>query len=464
MRTLICLALFLYSPVIVLSQVIKGRVLDHQGNPVPYANIGILDTQIGTASNEDGLFVLFFPSDFVESTLQVSAISHKTYQVKIADITVPTDYEIVLAPHYFVLDEIQVSALDENARRIVEKALENQPYNYTRQKYQLKGFYRELLRNDNIYVSLTEAAFTMDDKGYHKGRDKRFRLDELRKSNDMRKMDDLDVHYDSLTESNYLAVTLKNDYIDGQNSGWSFSFWPNFNTSMLDHFEFVLDSMTYYDGQLVYCVSMFSKSKRWKIQSNFLEYNRMVVTSKDYAVIELHRGMKPKKVTKSTETKRGNVGSLVEGYVLGKSSIYYRQYKDKWYPHLISVHSSVIGGDRQKSSRLAFERLRRQETDKLNFENIEYDGRILNPDKNNYFRHREILITSVRDHKDGFKKIRNKELMESGKYVQSYSMPYNASFWKDFNAILRNPYLKAAQNDLTNEQSLEEQFVANGLK
>ncbi|MEM7107442.1 MAG: hypothetical protein AAF519_04385, partial [Bacteroidota bacterium] len=96
--------------------------------------------------------------------------------------------------------------------------------------------------------------------------------------------------------------------------------------------------------------------------------------------------------------------------------------------------------------------------------NIEYDGRILDPDKNNYFRHREILITSVKDHKDGFKKIRNKELMENDKYVRSYSMPYKASFWKDFNSILRNPYLKAAQNDLTDEQSLEEQFESNGIK
>ncbi|MEO0554999.1 MAG: hypothetical protein AAF149_17465 [Bacteroidota bacterium] len=69
------------------------------------------------------------------------------------------------------------------------------PFNYTQHKYQLQGFYRELLRNDDTYVALTEAAFTMDDRGYHKGQDKRFRLDELRKSNDMREMDELDIHW-----------------------------------------------------------------------------------------------------------------------------------------------------------------------------------------------------------------------------------------------------------------------------
>ncbi len=231
------------------AQVIKGRVLDHNGLPVPYANIGILDTQIGTASNEDGFFVLFFSVDYNEAILQVSAISHKTYSVKISDISVPTDYEITLAPHYVVLDEIKVSALDENARKIVEKALENQSYNYAQKKYQLKGFYRELLRNDETYVALTEAAFTMDDKGYHKSRDKRFRLDELRKSNDLRKMDDLDIHYDSLTEQHHLVSALRSDFIDGQNAKWSFSFWPNFNSKMLEHFEFFLDSMAFYDDQ-----------------------------------------------------------------------------------------------------------------------------------------------------------------------------------------------------------------------
>ncbi|MEM9856270.1 MAG: carboxypeptidase-like regulatory domain-containing protein [Bacteroidota bacterium] len=446
------------------AQVIKGRVLDHNGLPVPYANIGILDTQIGTASNEDGFFVLFFSIDYNEAILQVSAISHKTYSVKISDISVPTNYEITLAPHYVVLDEIKVSALDENARKIVEKALENQSYNYAQKKYQLKGFYRELLRNDETYVALTEAAFTMDDKGYHKSRDKRFRLDELRKSNDLRKMDDLDIHYDSLTEQNHLVSALRSDFIDGQNAKWSFSFWPNFNSKMLEHFEFFLDSMAFYDDQLVYCISLYSKSKSWDKKSNLVEYNRVVITRGDYAMIELHKGMKPREIKKTGSGQKGNVSYLVEGFVYSKSSIYYQKHNNRWYPHLITIHSSVVGGDRQKSSRLAFERLRQQGTDELNFDNIKYNGRLLDPDKNNYFRHRQVLITHIRDHKDGFKKIRNKELMDKDKYLHSFELPYNKYFWQNFNTILRNPYLKAAENDLTSQRSLEEQFEANGSK
>ncbi|MEM6362757.1 MAG: hypothetical protein AAF731_21895 [Bacteroidota bacterium] len=46
---------------------------------------------------------------------------------------------------------------------------------------------------------------------------------------------------------------------------------------------------------------------------------------------------------------------------------------------------------------------------------LKYNGRILNPDKNNYYRDLQVLITFVNDHKDGFKKIRNKELMEKGR-------------------------------------------------
>ena len=131
---------------------------------------------------------------------------------------------------------------------------------------------------------------------------------------------------------------------------------------------------------------------------------------------------------------------------------------------MITIHSSVIGGDRQKSSRLAFERLRQQGTDELNFDNIKYNGRLLDPDKNNYFRHRQVLITHIRDHKDGFKKIRNKELMDKDKYLHSFELPYNKYFWQNFNTILRNPYLKAAENDLTSQRSLEEQFEANGSR
>ncbi|MGD1958762.1 MAG: carboxypeptidase-like regulatory domain-containing protein [Fulvivirga sp.] len=443
------------------SQVIKGQILDHEGQPIPYANIGILDTQIGTASNEAGLFILFFSNEYNDATLQVSAISYYTFKVKISDIKAPTDYEIRLAPHYLVLDEIEISALDENAKSIVQKAVANIPFNYTEHNYQLQGFYRELLRNDDTYVALTEAAFTMDDRGYHKGQDKRLRLDELRKSNDMREMDELDIHYDTLIEGNDLARVFEGDYIDGRNTRYNFPFMPNLNDQILKNFEFLLDSMSYYNGQLVYCISFYTKKDRWFTSKSY-EFNRMVITSGDYAVIEIHRSRKSKEVTYSDAKKRGNASYLVEGSFYSKSSTYYRKYKNKWYPFILTRHASVLGGDRQKSSRLAYERLRARGGGELNYSNLEYNGRILNPDKNNYYRHLQVLITSVSDHKDGFKKIRNKELMEKRKYVRSYSKPYNVAFWKDFNTIMRDPYLKATKQDLTYHQTLEEQFDANG--
>ncbi|MEM6523641.1 MAG: carboxypeptidase-like regulatory domain-containing protein [Bacteroidota bacterium] len=444
-------------------QVIKGRVLDHNGAPVPYANIGIIDTQIGTASNEDGLFVLFFSGDYNESTLQVSAISYRTFRVKIADISVPTDYEIRLAPHYIVLDEIEVLAKDQDARGIVEKALKNQPFNYTQKKYQLRGFYRELLRNDDTYVLLTEAAFTVDDKGYHKGQDKRFRLDELRKSNDMRDMDPLDIHYDTLVEGNDLAGFFSRDYIDGRNPKYDFPFMSNFNGSLVNSCDFILDSMSYYNGELVYCISFFTKKGYWFSAKRSYEFDRMVITKKDYAVIEMHLASMPKKITYSNAEKRGNASHLIDGSFSFKSSIYYKKYKGKWYPSVMVKHSNVTGGDRQKSSYLAYQRLREEGGGKLDYSNIEYNGRIIDPDKNNYYRHRQILITSINDHEDGFKKIRNKDLMEKRKYVRSYSLPYNPDFWNGQNVIMRNPYLKAAKSDLIKGGgSLESQFLANG--
>lgn len=444
--------------------VIKGQIIDEDNNPVSYANIGIANTQIGTASNEQGYFELIISQVPDSSELQVSAISHKTFTVKLSDISNPEELIINLEYHYVQMKEVEVNARDENAKNIVRKALNARSVNYTNKKYQLKGFYRELIRNDKEYVTLTEAAFTVDDKGYHKRDEKRFRLDALRKSDDLREMDSLDIHYDTLVRHNDLMSMFNRDYIDAKGSQWSFFIFPYFNESMVENFDFLLDSMAYYDNHLVYCISFFYNHKTVELNSvkKVMEYSQMFIRTDDYALIEMTRSSAPKEVTKTDKDVKGNVSYTVDGRNYGKLSIKYKQYHGKWYPHLITSHSSMTGGDRQKASRIAYEQMRASGSTELDFTNTEYNGRKLDPDKNNYYKYRQLLITQVFDHRDKYQKIRRSELMQENKNVRNYHMPYNPRFWKDFNKTLMNSYLKAAQRQLQKNIPLEEQFKKNG--
>ncbi len=460
---LICLCFLSYNISAQHLEKIKGRVVDEAGQPVAYATVGILNTWIGTATNEKGYFDLDISTVPDTASIQVSAISFKTFVQRIERISNRDSILIKLTPHYVVLKELEISSAGQDARHIVQKALLNWHKNYPQQKYELKGFYRELLRNDDTYVFLTEAAFTMQDRGYHKTNDKKFRIDALRKSDDMREMDSLDIYYDRFMSDNDLENLLSADFIDSQGHEWSIPFFPFFNEGFMADHSFFLDSISYFNDSQVYCISFYIDGKWAKYQRSRIEYNHLIINAKDYAIIEYGLKSKPKKVTYTKNEKKGNVSYLIDGEFFASKRVKFTKYEGHYYPFVISRYSALVGGDRQKSSRMAFEKLRATGASELDFDDVTYAGKKLNPDKNNYYRHQQLVVTSIKNSKDKFDRIKGADLMEKDVYVRDLNMPYVPKAWKGINGILLDKDLKAAKENLESFKPLEEQFVTNGM-
>ncbi|MEO1051509.1 MAG: carboxypeptidase-like regulatory domain-containing protein [Bacteroidota bacterium] len=440
------------------NKTLTGKVVDENSNPISFANVGLPEHGIGTATNLSGLFDIHIREGFQQDSLVISAIGFETKKIKIADLIAVDSIIISLEPHVLVMKGLTVNALDENAKSIVVKALNNYKTNYIRKKYQLKGFYRQLIRNDETYMLLAEAAFTVFDRGYNKYQDKRVRLDALRKSNDHRDMDSLDIHYDTLMEHNDLMGLLGSDYIDSRRDRNGYGYWPLVNQSMTRNFDFLLDSLSYFDGHLVYCISFFS-NRDW-MSNKYQEFNRLIIRTGDYAVIEMHVGMKPKEITNSTKEQRGNAAYLVDGW-RRLQVIKYRKYKNHWYPYYMSSYGSLVGGDKQKASRLAFEQARQTGSTTLNYKDQSLNGRKIDPDKNNFYSFRELLITEVKDRGDKFRKVKLKEQMDRNQYVRNHKKEYDPDFWKNYNVLLINPFMNKARSDLEKLAKLSEQFPQN---
>ena len=57
---------------------ITGKILEqNSNNPIPYVNIGILNSQYGTISNSDGSFSIKIPDSHRKENLLFSAIGYK---------------------------------------------------------------------------------------------------------------------------------------------------------------------------------------------------------------------------------------------------------------------------------------------------------------------------------------------------------------------------------------------------
>lgn len=155
---------------------IRGKVLDQKSKePLPYANISIKNSSIGTVSNEQGEFEFFVPFDLVDDMLIVSYIGYKTFKEKISNLKESTT--ILLEESPIVLNEITVSS--EGARKLVEEALKAIPLVYPTTPYLMEGFHRSWEKvdfTDSISYpgTLIEAAVTIYDPGYaqKKGRAK----------------------------------------------------------------------------------------------------------------------------------------------------------------------------------------------------------------------------------------------------------------------------------------------------
>ena len=96
---------------------IKGRILSRTGHePIPYANIGIINSSVGTISNLDGSFSIEIPERFVNDTLHCSALGFGKRAIPIKFIRLEKELDIYLLEKITVLKSVTISAKKEKSR------------------------------------------------------------------------------------------------------------------------------------------------------------------------------------------------------------------------------------------------------------------------------------------------------------------------------------------------------------
>jgi len=124
MKHLCYLALFIFAHINVLAQ-IKGSIKDSiSGEPVPFVNIWVENTNLGTTSNEHGAFELIIKGN--KKPLVFSAVGYETKKVYIAE---PIN-NVLLKPEITLMEEVTVKPTRKRTVRISEKVKKIQINNY----------------------------------------------------------------------------------------------------------------------------------------------------------------------------------------------------------------------------------------------------------------------------------------------------------------------------------------------
>jgi hypothetical protein len=96
-----------FSSLVAQQLLIKGYVKDKNSkNGLEYANIMILNHEIGTSTNKTGYYEFLVDSSFVEDTLVFSYMGYKSEYIKISEIV--KNNIIMLSRQSFLLEEINI--------------------------------------------------------------------------------------------------------------------------------------------------------------------------------------------------------------------------------------------------------------------------------------------------------------------------------------------------------------------
>lgn len=94
----------------------QGKVVDVETNkPIEFVNVGVLNKNKGTVSNERGAFNLNFPSSFSKDSLTISHVNYVSVTIPIEN---HTNKNIFLQPQKNVLAEVQISKKKKITRKL----------------------------------------------------------------------------------------------------------------------------------------------------------------------------------------------------------------------------------------------------------------------------------------------------------------------------------------------------------
>lgn len=138
---------------------------NEKGEVLPYASIYLAHTKAGTTSNEKGIFHLKAPKHINYpklDTLVVSYVGYKKYKRAVYIKREKLFVNVIMESSSNMLDEFVVEALPTYPpEKIVKFAIKKIRKNYNNDNIVTNGFYRELLKEDDKWIALNEAAIQL---------------------------------------------------------------------------------------------------------------------------------------------------------------------------------------------------------------------------------------------------------------------------------------------------------------
>jgi len=188
---------------------LTAKIVDQNTNePIVFASVYQTGTSIGTVTNSDGEFILKVPGKNPKGTISITHLGYRNKDVDISEL-LSKDNKILMESYSIPIEELVIRNLSPEA--LLMEALSKKRDNYNLDPEMQTGFYRETIKQNRNYVSISEAVLDIYNSGYRDNFDfDRIKIYKGRKSKDVKKMDTILVKFQGGPRTAMFLDLLKN--------------------------------------------------------------------------------------------------------------------------------------------------------------------------------------------------------------------------------------------------------------
>ncbi|MBN2166151.1 MAG: carboxypeptidase-like regulatory domain-containing protein [Marinilabiliaceae bacterium] len=291
---------------------IQGEVVDYQsGEPLTFATLNILGTNIATVCNSEGAFLIKIPNNLTDKSVSVSFIGYNTKEIKVSELK-PDKNKIKLDGITVSLAEVNVFPKDPDY--LIRAVLEKRNQNYMDIPLIMTSFYRETIKMGRTYVSLSEAVVDVFKQSYSVIKPDFIKLHKARKSADYSKLDTLTFKLMGGPYSALMLDMMKDPYMV-------------LSDDIFKNLDFSLHTITRINDRLIYVIDF-----KQIVSDNIPLYSgKLYIDSESMAITSASYSLNVKNRTEASNMfiKKKPIGASVyptEATYL----VHYTQKNNKW--------------------------------------------------------------------------------------------------------------------------------------
>jgi hypothetical protein len=147
---------------------LSGQVVDSEnGEPLPFATVGVKNKPRGTVTNIDGIFTMNLASGFLNDTLAISYLGYMNREIPVI-YAVGNDFSIKMFRDYIPIPEIIIRT--QPPLEIIRKSNRAVPDNFGTTPASMQGFYREGILKGRDLQLYSEAVLQIYKSSYSNAR------------------------------------------------------------------------------------------------------------------------------------------------------------------------------------------------------------------------------------------------------------------------------------------------------